>query len=78
MLQIGNDNSDCKTFPFVNLIFIALNIMVFKVCQQKMTMRSLLFGYYNISFKTIIHQVHTSNGYSSTNSYINIQSFIKN
>jgi membrane associated rhomboid family serine protease len=34
MLPIGDDDSDRKTFPIVNLILIAVNILVFIVYQQ--------------------------------------------
>jgi len=34
MIPIGDDNSDRKLFPFVNLILIAINIIVFIVYQK--------------------------------------------
>jgi membrane associated rhomboid family serine protease len=34
MLPIGDDNSDRKTFPVVNIILIAINIIVFVVYQK--------------------------------------------
>jgi len=48
MLPIGDDNSDRKTFPFVNLIFIALNIMVFIVYQQWGTNTNFTYSYVTV------------------------------
>ena len=45
MLPISDDNSDRKTFPFVNLIFIALNILVFIMYQQWGTNTNFTYSY---------------------------------
>jgi membrane associated rhomboid family serine protease len=45
MLPISDDNSDRKTFPVVNLIFIVLNILVFIVYQQWGTNSSFTYSY---------------------------------
>src|SRR5262245_18051522 len=33
MFPIGDDNSDLETIPYVNYVIIAINVLVFVVCQ---------------------------------------------
>jgi membrane associated rhomboid family serine protease len=45
MFPIGDDNSDIKIFPFVNYLFIGLNILVFVFLQQLGTSDSFTYAF---------------------------------
>ncbi|MEJ7587836.1 MAG: rhomboid family intramembrane serine protease [Ferruginibacter sp.] len=45
MIPIGDDNSDRRTIPFVNYIFIAVNILVFVIYQQLGTDHTFTYSY---------------------------------
>lgn len=45
MFPIGDDNSDIKIIPFVNYIFLGLNILVFVFLQQMGASESFTFAY---------------------------------
>jgi membrane associated rhomboid family serine protease len=45
MFPIGDDNSDVKIFPFVNYLFIGLNILVFVFLQQLGTNDSFTYAF---------------------------------
>ncbi len=53
MLPISDDNSDRKIFPFVNYIFIALNIIVFIVYQQFGTNQNFTYSYATVPAEII-------------------------
>jgi membrane associated rhomboid family serine protease len=61
MIPVSDDNSDRTTFPFVNYIFIALNIMVFVVYQQFGTNQNFTNSYATVPAEIITgHDIVTA------------------
>ena len=53
MLPISDDNSDRKTIPFVNYIFIAVNILVFVTFQKLGSNLNFMYSYATVPAEII-------------------------
>src|SRR6476660_9499535 len=62
MIPIGDDNSDRKIFPFVNIILIGINILVFIVYQKFGTDLNFTFSYATVPAEIMTgHDIVTDN-----------------